>query len=226
MNNKITIEINNLKRIFTYLWSVCFQKEIKFILIILFFICNCTFVFSQPLTKSNISIFDSLTAPFIKSSIDTILSVCKTEDTLKLSYPASDAGMYFFSSISKNIQQKKHLKQSFYGEYSDITIYISKYNVNYNNMKNCFDCISRTIDIDLLINIKHHNGGTFLKYQKSFRDTIDRIRIPNLEGQNYQFCKAQVPEPVDSFWNEYFEPIVFTIISVVCVSAFFLVRSK
>ncbi len=204
---------------------------IKHSFILLIFICAIFLpnisALSAGRVRTNYEILDSLSKLAAAALCNALSEFGESKYIIKL--PANSASQLIEQNTVVNCKPDSilFLSSSDSTDIPVVEILINKFGVKYSNHPEIEYLLEREAFCEISFMIKKNNqeirSGRTIKFM--FGDTIDRGSIRLIENSGYDFAKATVPEPPDSFIKQIAEPLIIIGSAAIAVFLFFTVRS-
>ncbi len=204
---------------------------IKRLLILSIFICA---VFLQNIparsaghVRTNYEILDSLSKLTASALCNALSEFGESRYIIKL--PANSAAQLIEQNTVLNCKPDSilFLSSSDSTDIPVVEILINEFGVEYSNHPEIDYLLEREAFCEISFMIKKNNqeirSGRTIKFM--FGDTVDRSSIRLIENSGYDFAKATVPDPPDSFIKQIVEPLIIIGSAAIAVFLFFTVRS-
>ncbi len=197
-----------------------------FVFIIAFLLLNIS-AGSATEVKSNYEILDSLAGQTAGILCDALAEYGDNKYIIKL--PDLSAAPLIEKNVVIICRPKKilFLSNSDSSEVPVVEILINKFGIKYSNHPEVDFLLEREAFCEIEYLIRDDNEEIIPGNPISliFRDTIGRSSIRLIENSGYDFAKATVPEPEDSFLKQIAEPLIIISSAAIAVFLFFTVRS-
>jgi hypothetical protein len=171
--------------------------------------------------KDNFTILDSLIE---RVSVDISNQIPSETKSLKMFISDHPASWLLKQHLINNLSKKQiHLTDS--ASENNLNINILKISVEYKLIK-ADDKLNRLITVDIDGYMKNKQITPIGKKKLVLSDTIATDDLEKAEISPYQFAKAAVPHPKESFFEKYFQPLIYVSSAVIVTVLFFTLRSK
>ncbi|MEI6091589.1 MAG: hypothetical protein WCR42_14130 [bacterium] len=171
--------------------------------------------------RENFSILDSLVE---RVSVDISNQIPNEAKPLNLIISEHPASWLIKQHLINNISKKKIPLTDSASE-NNLNINISKISVEYKLMK-ADDKLNRLVTVDIDGYIKYKLITPIGKQKLVYSDTIATDDVGVVEASTYAFAKSIVPHPKESFFEKYFQPLIYVSSAVIVTVLFFTLRSK
>ncbi len=188
-------------------------------IVILLFLLPFTVKANEP--KENFFVLDSL----IQQVSDDISNQIPNETRLLNISISEHPAAWLVKQLMINSLSQKQITIADSASENNLNINILKIAVEYKLIKSD-DKLSRLITVDIDGYIKNKQITPIGKKKVVFSDTIAVDEVGTVETSPYAFAKATVPHPKESFFEKYFQPLIYVSSAVIVTVLFFTLRSK
>jgi hypothetical protein len=171
--------------------------------------------------RDNFTILDSLVE---RVSVDISNQIPNDAKPLKLILSEHPASWLVKQHLINNLS-KKQIQLTDSASENNLNINILKISVEYKLIK-ADDKLNRLITVDIDGYIKNKQITPIGKKKLVYSDTIATDDVGLVEASPYSFAKAAVPHPKESFFEKYFQPLIYVSSAVIVTVLFFTLRSK
>lgn len=189
--------------------------------------CLVIFLFLLPITlksnelRDNFTVLDSLIE---QVSAEISNQIPKEAQPLKISISEHPAEWLVKQHLINNLS-KKNIIITDSTAVNNLNINILKISVEYKLIKSDYK-LNRLITVDIDGYIKNKQITPIGKKKLVYSDTIVTDNVGAVETSPYAFAKATVPHPKESFFEKYFQPLIYVSSAVIVTVLFFTLRSK
>jgi len=171
--------------------------------------------------RDNFTILDSLVE---RVSADISNQIPNDAKPLKLIISEHPAAWLLKQHLINNIA-KKQITLTDSASENNLNINILKISVEYKLIK-ADDKLNRLVTVDIDGYLKNKQITPIGKKKLVYSDTITTDDVEVVEASPYAFAKAAVPHPKESFFEKYFQPLIYVSSAVIVTVLFFTLRSK
>lgn len=171
--------------------------------------------------RENFTILDSLVE---RVSADISNQIPNTAKPTKLIISEHPASWLLKQNLINNLS-KKQITLTDSASENNLNINILKIAVEYKLIK-ADDKLNRLITVDIDGYMKNTQITPIGKKKLVYSDTIATDDVGLVEASPYAFAKSSVPHPKESFFEKYFQPLIYVSSAVIVTVLFFTLRSK
>lgn len=171
--------------------------------------------------KENFFLIDSLVQEI---SEEISKSINSEVQPLKVNFSEHPAYWLVKQHLINNLSKKQITIADTLCE-NNLNINILKIAVEYKLIK-ADEKLNRLITVDIDGYLKNKQITPIGKKKLVFSDTITTDDVVVVEASPYAFAKATVPHPKESFFEKYFQPMIYVSSAIIVTVLFFTLRSK